>query len=219
MADSEQVNLTNIVMQHQSQRNIQLADIDQPISRDQSVKGIWFFRPSIQRLRIVPLNTSNIDEYDVESNKSLDKGEFKDDFNGTFPSMNLETYAEYKHHERGFFDIYQCLTPTVILLVAIFSRYNIYNSKTNGPFFNLSLFCIVFVSLLYPAFMVMKTTKYFKNNSKISKRFQSTWVGENVEDILTLAGTLMSGFVLYGRVFNGQCDSTSLWDSQVTNRL
>jgi hypothetical protein len=29
----------------------------------------------------------------------------------------------------------------------------------------------------------------------------------------------MNGFVLCGRVFNGQCESTSLWDSQVTKKI
>jgi chromate transport protein ChrA len=135
--------------------------------------------------------------------------------------FDLETGAEYKVHQRGFFDIYECIAPTIILVVAVFTRYNVYNSTTNGLYFHLALCCIFFVLVLYSAFICMNTAKQcIKNSScflcRVARRFQLTWAGRNTEDILVVAGVLMQGFILYGRVFNGQCDSTDLWNSQVS---
>jgi hypothetical protein len=62
---------------------------------------------------------------------------------GKFPWIDSDTYAEYKLHERGYFDIYTCIFPTVALIAAIGTRFNIHNSTKSGPYFACSLACII----------------------------------------------------------------------------
>lgn len=162
--------------------------------------------------------TSNVEPEEYESAGASD---LKEDYIGTFPLMyDLETFTQYRLHRREFFDIYECITPSIFFVIALVTRYNISNSATNGPYFNLSLCSVLFGSVLYSVFLCMNMAKCFLKNSnsnlrQMVKSFESTWFGQNIEDFLTLFGTLMTGFLLYGRVYNGQCGCLDIWKTQV----
>jgi hypothetical protein len=165
-------------------------------------------------------NAENID--DIESVSA--PNDFKDDYIGKFPWIHDNTtFAEYKLHERAFYDIYQCIIPNTLLLMKIL--YDL--SSMPDDFYFILAFFFVFVSLiLYIAFLSIKMQcgkNAIRNSnsffSKVARRFQLTWVGQNIENILTICGTILHGFILYGRVCNGQCSSLSLWESQVLDKL
>jgi hypothetical protein len=172
---------------------------------------------------INPLNSDVfLEGFSNDANES--NNSFKDAYIGKYPLIyDVVLYSEFKAHQRGFFDIYECIVPTIVFVVAALTQYNIYNSATNGVYFHLALSCICFNTILYSAFVCINLPgpRNFMKNSrtlcgKKVKSFQLSWVGQNTEDVLTIIGTLFGGFILYGRVFNGQCDSKSLWESQVS---
>lgn len=156
------------------------------------------------------------DEFD-EANNAL-KHDFRHDYIGKFPWIkDIATFGEYKLHERAFYDIYQCIIPNTLLIVKILS--DLLNMTDRASFLLASF--IIFSSLsLYILFIWMKCNKNAIKNSdsyfaQAARRFQLTWVGQNTENILTVCGTIIHGCKLYGRVVNGECRSSSLWESQV----
>lgn len=71
-------------------------------------------------------------------------GNVKDHYIGKFPWINDSvTYAEFKLHERSYFDAWQCIIPSAALVVAWFTRFNLYTSTSNGVYFDCSLICIL----------------------------------------------------------------------------
>jgi hypothetical protein len=165
----------------------------------------------------LPIDAERINDNDfVEVNK-----DFKADYIGKFPWINDKaTYAEYLLHERAFFDIYQCAVPSTFLVMSLLTHSNLYNIKTNNDYFIFAYCCSFFGSILFSFFLFMNCSKnvvWSSDNylSQVARRIQLSWFGQNIENILTVSGTLGTGFILYGRVVNGQCSSMSLWESQV----
>lgn len=207
--------------------NQMVVDIEsQPILCSKEVAGYDATRhkrstsPSFNSSENLELSSVSLESLSNDSNES--NNNFKNDYIGKFPLIHdVDLFSEFKAQQRGFFDIYECISPTIIIVIALFTRFNIYNSATNGIYFHLSLGCICCILVLYSTFVCMNLprNKNFVKNSKSLRRFQLTWVGQNTEDILTVLGTLMGGFILFGRVFNGQCDSLNIWNSQTCNPM
>jgi hypothetical protein len=159
----------------------------------------------------------NDDEFD-EANNDLKHDDFRHYYYGEFPWIkDIATFGEYKLHERAYYDIYQCIIPNSILIVKIL--HDLLN-MTDRASFLLASFIIFFSLSLYILFIWMKCNKNAIQNSdsyfaQAARRFQLTWVGQNMENILTVCGTIIHGCILYVRVFNGECRSSSPWESQV----
>jgi hypothetical protein len=149
------------------------------------------------------------------------KNTFTDDYVGRFPWIyDKDIYAEYLLHEKSFFDIYQCILPTLFIGISVLSHVNIYNIATENGYFQVAFFFTLIGIISFTSFLLMKCAKNTIENSnhylcQLVRRLRLALASQNAENFVAICGTLINGFVLYGRVHNGQCNSKNLWETQV----
>jgi hypothetical protein len=149
--------------------------------------------------------------------------EHRHEYMGRFPWFDRSQFANYKRHQRFFFDPLSTIFPSVILFMVFFTRFNIYETFHAGSFFSLSFALIligmigfVFFAFFHYAPLLIADRRHVVRRK--AREWQRTWWGSQIEDALGLVLTLQYGFCLYARVAAGQCpDMTDIWGSQKCN--
>jgi hypothetical protein len=136
--------------------------------------------------------------------------------------QNPDLLAEYILYERKHVKVYQYFTLAPLIGIAIITQILVGISTNNRPYFSISLAFTIFVIATYLILLFVNSFSLEEDaNSildKLVKRFHLSWFGRNIENILCVSSTLMFGFVLYGRVDNGQCHkSIHSWNYQSCN--
>jgi hypothetical protein len=132
------------------------------------------------------------------------------------------TYAEYRINSKVYFDVYLCIFPT-LLLIATFIGMCLVQEMPN-PYYGVSwaIYCVFLVAFIFYVFI--NGAKFFVDiKGDIMRgviKYQKTWVGRNIEDLLGICTTLYLGFILLSRISIGQCrPSTTMWESLNCNNV
>jgi hypothetical protein len=130
--------------------------------------------------------------------------------------------AEYILDERNHVKFYHYFSLAPLIGIAIITQVFNGSNTNNRPYFSISLAFTIFAIAIYLILLLVNSFNLEKYGDKIFgklvKRFHASWFGRNSENILCVSSTFMFGFVLYGRVDNGQCDqSLNAWNYQSFN--
>jgi len=133
-----------------------------------------------------------------------------------------ESLAEYILYERSQVKFYHYFALAPLIGIAIITQVFIGNNTNNRPYFGISLAFTIFAIAIYLILLLVNIFNLERYGDsifgKLVKRFHLSWFGRNIENILCVSSTFMFGFVLYGRVDNGQCDrSLNAWNYQSCN--
>lgn len=135
-----------------------------------------------------------------------------------------ETQKEYKLYQEKLFSLADSIPSLILFLFILFTRNNLYDSTSDGPFFLCSVILLIVVATLYSIFLVNNGIIHYYGKSdsilsRLSKRLKVSWLGRNVEDILSISCTLIAGLILYARVSIGECTFSTgdIWHDQKCN--
>lgn len=128
---------------------------------------------------------------------------------------NPDIFKEYTLYEKSHCEISHYVAPAFLIGIAIITQFLLWKCEDNNHYFGLSLAFTIIAIVLYLILLFVNWVDYLKTKYQ---RFHTSWLGRSIEDLLSISSTLMFGFMLYGRVENGQCNkSISPWNTQSCN--
>ena len=136
-----------------------------------------------------------------------------------------ELYKLYKTSQRKYFDLNSFVPLMVLLYTAAITRTNLQSIGPHSPFFSAAFALLIFTTLLFIPFLSTRmivhytpTDKQQQSSYKRSIVWLSLFYALKIEDVLGVLTEVIAGLHLLGRVYAGQCDSsTSVWSTQACN--
>ena len=142
-------------------------------------------------------------------------------------SNDPELYRLYKTSQRKHFDVSSFLALSVLLYTSAITRSNLQGVGPDRPFFSAAFAFMMMANLIFIPFLLIRmivhytpTDKQERSSYKRSIIWLSMLYAMKIEDVLGILTEVIAGLHLLGRVYAGQCDSTtSVWSTQGCNPL